>query len=193
MTYQDYAGLPDGSFLIHRQGSVESTVWVGKSRARTGRGTVPVYIQNMRMWVKPASLALPQAAPEPEKVEAPKMRMAKAYQDMGHLRHRGYVPRWWVSEIPGDGGVDWGWTTDSRHALLLTPHWQREYIDYGGKCGWRSYGLMDPNTGQTLTQRATAQEHTEWLQHMADATRFGSKDPAKVADVLTYGKVSDGG
>lgn len=32
----------------------------------------------------------------------------------------------------------------------------------------------------------------EWLQHARDAERFGSEEPAKVADVLTHGKVQHG-
>lgn|SRR5262245_34035506 len=30
----------------------------------------------------------------------------------------------------------------------------------------------------------------EWLEHAANAQRFGSADPGAVADVLTYGKVT---
>lgn len=44
----------------------------------------------------------------------------------------------------------------------------------------------------TCDQRVERGErHAEWLKHAADAQRFGSKEPARIADVLTEGKVRD--
>jgi hypothetical protein len=34
---------------------------------------------------------------------------------------------WYVSEVPGDGGVDWGYVTDRAKALPLSPYWQRRF------------------------------------------------------------------
>lgn len=43
----------------------------------------------------------------------------------------GYSPRvnvyFYVSSLPGQGGVDWEWTTDRKKAIALTPHWQRRF------------------------------------------------------------------
>lgn len=133
-----------------------------------------------------ASVRVGQGEPVP-------IKLAKAYQDMRHLRHRGHTPRWWVAQVQGEDGVDWGWTNDAAQAQLLTPYWQRRFMAYGRACGWKSFGLVDPNNVcRTFTQAMGPGDHTEWLKHMADAQRFGSADPAAVADVLTHGKVQDG-
>jgi hypothetical protein len=35
--------------------------------------------------------------------------------------------RFYVSEKPGDGGVDWGYTTDPQKAIPLNSYWQRRF------------------------------------------------------------------
>lgn len=37
------------------------------------------------------------------------------------------VPRFYVAQVPGDDGVDWGYTTDQKKALPLTKGWQARF------------------------------------------------------------------
>lgn len=37
---------------------------------------------------------------------------------------------YWVAQLPGEEGVDWGYVTDSSKAKLLTPYWQRRFAAY---------------------------------------------------------------
>ena len=37
---------------------------------------------------------------------------------------------YWVESLPGDGGVDWGYTEDPSKAMLLSPYWQRRFSKY---------------------------------------------------------------
>jgi hypothetical protein len=41
----------------------------------------------------------------------------------GQLHNNTY----WVSDLPGHGGKDWGYTLDSRKAIHLSPYWQRRF------------------------------------------------------------------
>jgi len=34
---------------------------------------------------------------------------------------------WYVDSLPGEGGVDWGYTGSSSKARTLTPYWQRRF------------------------------------------------------------------
>jgi hypothetical protein len=36
----------------------------------------------------------------------------------------------WVHALPGQGGVDWGYTTDPKQALPLPPYWQKRFASY---------------------------------------------------------------
>lgn len=36
-------------------------------------------------------------------------------------------PTWYVSHLPGEGGVDWGWDDRPSHAKPLSPYWQRRF------------------------------------------------------------------
>ena len=47
----------------------------------------------------------------------------KAYRIWSVRPYRCY----WVSQLPGDGGVDWGYTERSAEAITLTPYWQRRF------------------------------------------------------------------
>jgi hypothetical protein len=47
----------------------------------------------------------------------------------------------YVSDLPGHDGLqksatypnsDWGWSTDRKKAILLTPYWQRRFAKYSG-------------------------------------------------------------
>ena len=33
----------------------------------------------------------------------------------------------YVAQVPGQGGKDWGYETDVTKAILLTPYWQRRF------------------------------------------------------------------
>lgn len=57
MTKEQYAAVPNGTVLNYTQGRRVTKVRVAQSRARNNRGKVLVYLDNMRMWVKPAQLA----------------------------------------------------------------------------------------------------------------------------------------
>ena len=35
--------------------------------------------------------------------------------------------RFWVAQLPGDGGKDWGYTEKRRQAIQLTTYWQRRF------------------------------------------------------------------
>lgn len=43
------------------------------------------------------------------------------------IRNRSKLPPLYVEFIKGDGGADWGYTTDSANAINLTPYWQRRF------------------------------------------------------------------
>ncbi len=34
---------------------------------------------------------------------------------------------WYVSELPGQGGVDWGYNKDAKKAIGLSLYWQRRF------------------------------------------------------------------
>jgi hypothetical protein len=70
-----------------------------------------------------------------------------AYQDQYHLQSRGSCPRWWVAQLPGDGGKDWGWTTKREEAIDIPPYWQKRFLADARHCGWKSYGIM-PRGGE---------------------------------------------
>lgn len=38
-------------------------------------------------------------------------------------------PNFYVESLPGKGGCDWGYTTESDKALHLTPFWQRRFAN----------------------------------------------------------------
>jgi len=37
------------------------------------------------------------------------------------------IIRFYVAQLPGDGGKDWGYTENRDHALKLSPYWQRRF------------------------------------------------------------------
>lgn len=39
--------------------------------------------------------------------------------------------------LPGQGGVDWGWTDVASEAMELTPYWQRRFLADQRRCGYR--------------------------------------------------------
>jgi len=69
--------------------------------------------------------------------------MTIGYQTMIHLQSRDYCPTWYVSELPGNGGVDWGWTDKRDKAIHLTPFWESRFKKYGRDCGWKNYGVRN--------------------------------------------------
>jgi len=45
---------------------------------------------------------------------------ASRYWDQRH-------PVFYVAQLPGQGGVDWGYTSRCTEAIELTPYWQRRF------------------------------------------------------------------
>ena len=49
----------------------------------------------------------------------------------GHKRAQVFQPHvkqtWYVCNLPGDGGKDWGYTNKPDEAILLNPYWQRRF------------------------------------------------------------------
>lgn len=44
------------------------------------------------------------------------------------IRHNGHKrASWYVESLPGDGGVDWGYTTKVDQAIPLSPYWQKRF------------------------------------------------------------------
>jgi len=41
----------------------------------------------------------------------------------------------YVGQVQGDGGKDWGWTSDVDKALPLSPYWQHRYLADRRACG----------------------------------------------------------
>ena len=44
-------------------------------------------------------------------------------------------PAWYVSEIKGNGGVDWGYTNDASKALPINTHVWRQFAKDVRECG----------------------------------------------------------
>lgn len=44
---------------------------------------------------------------------------------------KAYIPEkgvpWYVSDLPGQGGVDWGYDVRPEKATVLAPYWQRRF------------------------------------------------------------------
>jgi hypothetical protein len=45
-----------------------------------------------------------------------------------------HLPLFYVSELPGEGGIDWGYTTDASKARLLSAYWQRRFAADCRRC-----------------------------------------------------------
>lgn len=43
--------------------------------------------------------------------------------------------RHYVSDLPGQGGVDWGYTVYPQKALKLSKYWARRFNAYSKACG----------------------------------------------------------
>jgi hypothetical protein len=39
--------------------------------------------------------------------------------------------------LPGQGGVDWGWTDKAAEAMVLSEYWQRRFKSDMRKCGYQ--------------------------------------------------------
>lgn len=58
---------------------------------------------------------------------------------------------------------------------------------------WLAGGAWSHRSATITTEPVGAErarEITEWLGHLHDAQRFGSREPHRIADVLTYGKAA---
>lgn len=47
----------------------------------------------------------------------------KAYRIWNKLN----MTLYYVAQVPGDGGKDWGYTEDPKQAILLNKYWQRRF------------------------------------------------------------------
>jgi|GEM_PF-4777177 len=45
----------------------------------------------------------------------------------------------YVSEIPGEGGVDWGYTNDPKKAKRLSHYWMRRFVNDCRRCNSKSF------------------------------------------------------
>lgn len=48
---------------------------------------------------------------------------------------------WYVSHLPGQDGVDWGWTFEPSKAIRLSVYWQRRFAADMELCGRRYFGF----------------------------------------------------
>ena len=55
----------------------------------------------------------------------------KAYTLWNHITGSLY----WVAQVPGNGGTDWGYTTHADQAMRLSPYWQRRFTADCRSCG----------------------------------------------------------
>jgi hypothetical protein len=46
---------------------------------------------------------------------------------------------WYVAQVPGEGGVDWGYTTDIAKARGLNKYWQRRFAADARHVGHKAY------------------------------------------------------
>ena len=64
--------------------------------------------------------------------EAARFRFDNEPLETDAYAHRAGLPRghariMWVANLPGHGGVDWGYTQDPKQAMLISPYWQRRF------------------------------------------------------------------
>ena len=50
-------------------------------------------------------------------------------------------PAFYVAQLPGDGGVDWGYTTNASEAKKLSPYWQRRFAADCRRCNSKAQFL----------------------------------------------------
>jgi hypothetical protein len=55
------------------------------------------------------------------------------------------VPIFYVSNLPGDGGKDWGYHTDPAKALPLSPYWQVRFAANCRACGSEAFFQSQAN------------------------------------------------
>lgn len=56
------------------------------------------------------------------------------------IASRMYLPnvRFYVAQLPGEGGADWGYTTDARKAIALSRYWARRFASDCRRMGSRA-------------------------------------------------------
>lgn len=42
---------------------------------------------------------------------------------------------WYAQNLPGDGGVDWGYTDEPSDAMTLSTYWMRRFVANARQCG----------------------------------------------------------
>ena len=65
----------------------------------------------------------------------------KAYRILNRMKP---WQRWWVANLPGRAGVDWGYTTVEAEAVVLTPYWQRRFRRDAERCGDEAHFISQP-------------------------------------------------
>ena len=45
----------------------------------------------------------------------------------------------YVSEVPGEGGVDWGYTSNKRQAKNLSLYWMRRFVNDCLRCNTKAF------------------------------------------------------
>ena len=54
----------------------------------------------------------------------------------GRLWSRKPYRYFYVAQLPGEGGKDWGYTTDFKQSRLLSVYWQRRFANDCAFCGY---------------------------------------------------------
>lgn len=125
------AGFWDGGWPNHGDELSEAAKSYGGFDLTVGDdgliyGPNPDYYRNPPEWLakRHPSLARPREAHE----DSDRMLAHR-----GKPAHDGTIS--WVSHLPGVGGVDWGYTKDSRKAVPLTKHQQQRFARYMDSVG----------------------------------------------------------
>jgi len=84
-----------------------------------------------------------------------------------------YMPRLYVAQVPGDGGVDWGWTNDpnARYdpAIKLNVYWQRRFeADMSRLSSYVSSWGFEPSLAAVseLTEQEQRQIDSAWEEYL---------------------------
>ena len=55
---------------------------------------------------------------------------------------------WYVAQLPGQGGKDWGYTMDVKQALDLSPYWVRRFRAYCNHLGQHAQYVGQEGTSE---------------------------------------------
>ncbi len=74
-------------------------------------------------------MKIERCVPERRLLSEPLTVPAVALRYMSHVHEC-----WYVRELPGQGGADYGYVTDASKAVPMSPYWQRRFRTYVGRC-----------------------------------------------------------